>query len=79
MSHTLWGGRLNPLIPIDDVAIAKDLIEAFQIDCLLAPSGEGEFKTFGEAFQYLDWPVLGGGLFREIEVAPVVWTVSVRS
>jgi hypothetical protein len=66
LSHTLWGGRFNPVIPIDDITIAKDLIEAFQIDCLLAPSGDSEFKTFGEAFQFLDWPDFGGGLFREI-------------
>lgn len=66
ISHTLWGGRFNPLIPIEDIDIAKKLIEAFQVDCLLAPNKDEAFKTFGEAFPYLDWPNFDSGLFREI-------------
>ncbi|MBS0165523.1 MAG: hypothetical protein JSR29_05560 [Nitrospira sp.] len=54
------------MIPIEDTDIAKELIEAFQIDCLLAPSEDNEFKTFGEVFPYLDWPDFSQGLFREI-------------
>ncbi len=63
LSHTLWGGRFNPLIPIDT---AQELIEGYQVDCLLAPSEDDEFKALGEAFTYLDWPGLVPGLYREI-------------
>jgi hypothetical protein len=63
VSHTLWGGRFNPLIPIDT---AQEFIEAFQVDCLLASCEDDEFKALGEAFPYLDWPGLVPGLYRKI-------------
>jgi hypothetical protein len=33
-THTMWGGRFNPLVPIDDPELARLLIKAYRVDCL---------------------------------------------
>ena len=32
LTHTLWGGRYNPLIPIDNPSLAKKLMDLFRVD-----------------------------------------------
>lgn len=52
-SHTLCGGRFNPVIIIDDVEQAKRLIELFRVD-VIWPSGETQDVTsFPDHFPYL--------------------------
>ena len=43
LSHTLWGGRFNPVIPLGDPELARSLIKTFRVDCLycLSESPEG--------------------------------------
>jgi hypothetical protein len=44
MTHTLWGGRYNPVIPASgsDAVEARQLIAAFGVDCRAFPlAGHG--------------------------------------
>jgi uncharacterized Zn-finger protein len=56
LSHTLWGGRYNPLIPIGDTAVAMRLVEAFRVDALYPASRNQDFNTFAKSFPYLPPP-----------------------
>ena len=57
LTHTLWGGRYNPIIVLGNDAVEKQLIEAFQVDCLYAAHEDGQFKKLKERFPYLPWPI----------------------
>ena len=37
LTHTFWGGRFNPIIPLGDSELAGQLIKTFRLDCLLLP------------------------------------------
>ena len=53
LSHTLWGGRFNPILMADREDEASRLINLFRVDLLL-PLGDGdEVKSFPEKFPYL--------------------------
>ena len=32
LNYTLWGGRFNPLLPVDRPAFARQLVDAFRVD-----------------------------------------------
>ena len=34
LTHTLWGGRFNPIIPLGDPELARMLVRTFRVDCL---------------------------------------------
>ena len=34
LNSILWGGRFNPLIPVDDEQLALQLVESFRVDAL---------------------------------------------
>lgn len=58
ISHTLWGGRFNPIVTIDDAEPAKRLIEAFRAD-VIWPMGDGdELTRFPQQFPHLINPFL---------------------
>ena len=58
ISHTLWGGRFNPIIVIDDAEPAKRLIETFRAD-VVWPMGDGDDLTrFPQQFPHLINPFL---------------------
>lgn len=65
LTHTLWGGRYNPLIPIDNQTLAKKLIDLFRVDALYPISEDKEAKHFIEAYPYLPWPMIWKELFIE--------------
>lgn len=65
LSHTLWGGRYNPLIPIDDIAFAKSLIEVFRVDALCPASNDDCLRDFAKSFTHLPWPLFHAELFIE--------------
>jgi hypothetical protein len=64
LTHTLWGGRHNPIIPIGDNSVLADsLIELFCVDVLYPASDDQQLKTFIDRFPYLPWPAFDKGLF----------------
>ena len=52
-SSCLWGGRFNPIIPIDDSALADQLVKAFTLDLLIPIDATDAVRTFIERFPYL--------------------------
>lgn len=55
-SFSLWGGRYNPIIPIDDPEEARGLVNLFRVDCLYAASNTDAVKAFIETQVHLPWP-----------------------
>jgi len=60
MTHTLWGGRYNPVIPVvgSDEVEARQLIAAFGVDCLFPLSDDASVQSLVKEFAHLAW--LGG-------------------
>lgn len=63
LSHTLWGGRHNPIIPIDDLNLARRLINTFRVDALYPIKSDEETKKFIGQFHNLPWPLFHQELF----------------
>jgi hypothetical protein len=40
LSFTMWGGRYNPILPVDDLDLARALVKLFCVDALV-PLSEG--------------------------------------
>ena len=38
-SFTMWGGRYNPIIPVDDAETAEQLVRLYRVDMLIDISG----------------------------------------
>lgn len=62
-SSTMWGGRYNPIIPIDDVDYARALAELFRVDLLWPVSNDAAVKSFIESFPHLPNPLFHDQLF----------------
>ena len=56
LTHTLWGGRYNPIIPIENFELASELIEFFKVDVLFPVSDDSSVTEFISKFPYLFWP-----------------------
>lgn len=63
MSFTMWGGRYNPIIPVDNPALAEDLAQLFRVDALVPMSDADGVKEFIEKQKHLPWPFCGDDLF----------------
>jgi len=61
-THTLWGGRFNPLIPVG-VVCAERLIRRFRVDVLLNVTDDPEIAGLMKGFGHLPWPLHEPGLF----------------
>jgi hypothetical protein len=76
LTHTLWGGRFNPIVLVDRPEQAKELVELFRAD-LVVPIGEAqETKEFAKRFPYLQNPFFpellsSEALFLKMDGAPV--------
>jgi len=57
LTHTIWGGRFNPLIPVGAGINAERLLRQFRVDVLYPASEDPELTTFAESFPYLRWPL----------------------
>ena len=56
LTHTLWGGKFNPLIPVG-LRCSKDIIRALGVDVLLPADGScQELLDFAKSFDTLYWP-----------------------
>ena len=58
-THTLWGGRYNPVIPIEKFEFAKQLVRLFKVDVLFPIDDTAELNAFIKKFPYLPWPLIG--------------------
>lgn len=62
-NSTMWGGRYNPIIPIDDLDYARSLVALFRVDMLWPASDDGAVKSFIKSFPYLPNPLIHDQLF----------------
>ena len=63
----LWGGRFNPIIPVDDEQMASQLVELFHVDALYPIDDlDPVIRNFTEKYNHLKWPIL----YRPIVVNP---------
>ncbi len=63
LSHTMWGGRFNPIVVVDRVAEADQIVEVFRAD-MIVPIGESDtVKAFPKRFPHLINPFFSDGLF----------------
>jgi hypothetical protein len=69
ISHTLWGGRFNPIVIIDHPE-AEDLVELFRADMIVTFGDSPELKKFGERFPHLMRPYFPDTLFLYDTKAP---------
>lgn len=63
LSSTMWGGRYNPIIPVDDLDYARALVELFRVDLLWPASDDAAVKSFIESFPHLPNPLFHDQLF----------------
>lgn len=63
LTHTMWGGRFNPIIPISDFDLGRQLVTLFRVDVLMSVSEAQEVKVFIERFPHLPNPFLHRELF----------------
>lgn len=63
LTHTLWGGRFNPIIPIENVTAAEDLIKLYGVDALFPIAEEKPVTDFIARFTWLPWPSFDKALF----------------
>jgi hypothetical protein len=64
--HTFWGGRFNPIIPLGDPELARQLIKTFRVDCLYCLSESPEGTALLNEFEYLLWPTFNKELFIDV-------------
>lgn len=65
LTHTLWGGRFNPVIPVDNFDLARQLVSVFRVDALYPASGDPQLKDFVRQFPYLPPPLFHEELFLD--------------
>ncbi len=63
LSHTMWGGRYNPIIPVDNLDLAQALVELFRVDLLWPVSKSKQVESFIKRFPYLPNPFFHDQLF----------------
>jgi hypothetical protein len=59
----MWGGRYNPIIPVDDRETAEALVKLFRVDDLVRMSSDSVVVDFIAAHNHLASPIMGGELF----------------
>jgi hypothetical protein len=69
LSHTLWGGKYNPIIPIGNLELQTSLVRRFHVDILFPISECDEVSGFIEQFTYLKAPFELEGIFDRGERA----------
>lgn len=58
LSHILWGGRFNPIVPVDDEAAALQLVETFRVDALYPVRDDPAITDFTAKLKHIEWPIL---------------------
>lgn len=62
-SHTLWGGRFNPILMADHEDEARRLIDLFRVDLLLPLGTSDIVKAFPKKFPHLINPFFDDSIF----------------
>jgi hypothetical protein len=57
LTHTLWGGRYNPLISIGIGSDARDFLRRLCVDVLYPAAEVPELINFAESFPNFKWPL----------------------
>jgi hypothetical protein len=65
LTHTLWGGRFNPVVIADRADEAANIIDLFRADLVVPVGDSAEVKDFPKLFPYLISPFMGDGLFEQ--------------
>ncbi len=63
LSHTLWGGRFNPILIADREDEARRLVDLFRVDLLLPVGDADGVKTFARKFPHLINPFHHDSIF----------------
>lgn len=63
LTFTMWGGRYNPIIPIDNFEAASSLVRLFRVDVLWPVSDDEAIKEFIKRFPHLPNPFFQDELF----------------
>lgn len=63
LSHTLWGGRFNPILVADREEEARRLVDLFRVDFLLPIGNSDGVKAFPEKFPHLINPFFHDSIF----------------
>jgi hypothetical protein len=70
LSHTLWGGRFNPIVIADRPEEARQLIELYRADVVVAIGSDPTVVAFPEQFPYLIRPYFPDTLFLRHQTEP---------
>ena len=70
ISNILWGGRFNPIVPVDDEAMALQLVETFRVDALYPIRDDPVIDAFVGKINYLQWPIVHKAIVVEDERYP---------
>ncbi len=65
LTHTLWGGRYNPIIPVGDHGYGAELVDLYRVDALSPAAEDPALAEFINRFQYLRWPSIDKQFFIE--------------
>lgn len=64
LSTALWGGKFNPIIPINDGPLSEQLIRTFQVDLMLPIEQNEDSRRFVERFPELHAPLWSNPVFE---------------
>jgi hypothetical protein len=70
LSHTLWGGRFNPIVFADRPDDARSLSEVFRADMLMPLGASLDVTSFAATYPHLPTPYHTDGLFYGDEKHP---------
>jgi hypothetical protein len=65
LTHTMWGGRFNPIVFADRLDEARQIIELFRADMVVSVGCSAEVKEFPARFSYLISPLFPDELFLQ--------------
>jgi hypothetical protein len=63
LTHTLWGGRFDPIVVVDRPEEAKQIIERFRADIIWSVGDAAAVKEFPRQFPHLINPFFPDRLF----------------
>lgn len=65
LTSMLWGGVFNPMIVVDDLAMATRLLALYRVDLLYGLGDDEETRAFIDAHPELRWPMSSDPLERK--------------